>query len=100
MATQADVVRRIKSIHVFNAGLDARWWALMVVVLMLAVGAGLVLRSSSQPAEASDNALNVISARYQGMADVHAAGVKAEAQRGLEILSARYQGMADLYLTR
>jgi hypothetical protein len=42
-------------------------------------------------------ALGVISSRYQSMADLHVAGEKAAAQRALTIISIRYQGLADAY---
>jgi hypothetical protein len=41
----------------------------------------------------TNRALETISARYQGLADLQ----KANALHALKIISSRYQGMAELY---
>ena len=45
----------------------------------------------------SSQALAILSNRYQGMLDVHAAGLEAQTLSSLRIISTRYQAQADAY---
>jgi len=73
-------------------------WILAALFLVSMIGTGfLVFKPNGDETIQNRRALESISARYQGRADLRASGKEAGAQQALEILSLRYQGMADLY---
>ena len=91
---QANSTPFVKKTHI--------WLLVLAVFLTLAIigGAIVVSQARGEELEMNRRALESISARYQGMADLYTAREKAEAQRALEIISTRYQGMADLYAAK
>jgi len=78
------------------------WPLVLAAFLILAIIGGAIVVSQPRGEEFVRNrrALESISARYQGMADLYTAREKAETQRALEIISSRYKGMADLFAAR
>ncbi len=76
-----------------------QFWLLVLaafLLLPLISAAILVLQPKGEEFVSNRRALESISVRYQGMADLYAAGIEAQTQRALEIISSRYQGMVDL----
>jgi hypothetical protein len=88
---QAKITLLMKKSHI--------WLLVLAAFLILAIISGAFMVSQPRGEEFVRNgrALESISARYQGMADLYPAREKARTQRALQIISARYQGMADLY---
>lgn len=72
-------------------------WMFIALVVAAALGAALALaRPSAAQGITNQQALAIISARYQGMADQRAAQDAAHFTQVLTILSWRYQGRYDL----
>ena len=76
------------------------WPLILAALLILTVISAVILVTPPKAEEISSNsrALVAMSARYQGLADLHAANSPVS-KRALDAASARYQGMADAYLS-
>ncbi len=78
-------------------------WPLVLAVLLIVALIGVaivVIPTRGEDINSRGRALEAISARYQGLANLHAAKREADSQIALESISARYQGLADLYQAR
>jgi len=99
MTTQTEIT---KTNHIVQAPfkVDKSIWPLVLaalVILFLISAAVVILQPKGEVFTGNRRALEAISARYQGQADLYAATKLADSQRALEAISARYQGLADLY---
>ena len=97
MTTQTEIT---KSTRVVQAPVQVKtpvWPMILGVALILSlIGAAILIPASKRDAPPSNaRALNAWSARYQGLANQHAAEV--DTKRAMQAWSARYQGQADLY---
>lgn len=99
MTTQTQTTKANRAVSDLLKRKPQIWLLIVAAFLLLSLISTAVLASQPKGEEIVRNhrALEAISARYQGKADLYAAGRDAQAQRALEILSARYQWMTDLY---
>jgi hypothetical protein len=90
---------RKATIHLAALHKNRAWlWITAALVMLAAFGAIFTLPKSATAQRISNpQALEIISARYQGMADLRAAKNESHTARELAIISYRYQGMLDLY---
>ena len=98
MTTQTEIT---KTNQIVQAPLkvEKSIWPLVLaalVILFLISAAVVILQPKGEVFTGNRRALESISARYQGQADLYAAKEQADSQRALEAISARYQGLADL----
>jgi hypothetical protein len=99
MTTQTDITN---SSQVVQAPLKIKtpiWPFIFVALLIVSVisAAILVIPPMVGKISGNDTALNAMSARYQGLAELHAAMDRSVTQRSFEAMSARYQGLADFH---
>jgi len=102
MTTHTEVTGSSQIVGTRLAEKKINWFWVMdiALALVLIITAFVVALPANRSVESSQRALEAMSARYQGVADIHAARNEASAQRALEAMSARYQGLADLQIAQ
>ena len=81
-----------------KSGLNFFPWVLAsLAIIALIVITIAVIPTKGGNLDHNVKTLEAISARYQGMADIHAANRQLDSQKALESVSAHYQGLANLY---
>lgn len=73
--------------------LKAKLWLFPVIIILSVLATAFVFY---KPPISNERALAIISARYQGLADLHATRSQLNTLKALTIISSRYQGLADL----
>ena len=102
MTTHTEVTGSSQIVGTRLAEKKINWFWVMAIALalVLIITAFVVALPAGRSVESNQRALEAMSARYQGVADIHASRNEASTQRALNAVSARYQGLADLHVAR
>jgi hypothetical protein len=98
MTTQTEITNPNHVVAIPSKIKPTVWPLILIAILILAVVGAVVLVSPPEVEVVSGNtrALEAMSARYQGLAEAHAAKNQVSV-RSLKASTARYQGMAEAF---